>query len=129
MKHTAPRTSSGFTIIELLVVIVIIGILATISIVSFNGIQQRAAATVLMSDLKNASAQLEIDKFSNNEQYPLISTALKASPGTTYQYTSNGTSYCLSATSDRGGVTPYHVASTNLSLTSGVCTGHTPPSS
>ena len=39
----------GFTIVELLIVIVIIGILAAITIVSFNGVQQRArnAQTVL----------------------------------------------------------------------------------
>jgi len=36
------RARGGFTIIELLVVIVVIGILATITIVAFNGVQQRA---------------------------------------------------------------------------------------
>ena len=36
------KTTSGFTIIELLVVIVVIAILAAISIVSYNGIQKRA---------------------------------------------------------------------------------------
>ena len=34
--------SSGFTIVELLIVIVVIAILAAISIVAYNGIQQRA---------------------------------------------------------------------------------------
>lgn len=34
--------SSGFTIVELLIVIVVIGVLAAITIVSFNGIQNRA---------------------------------------------------------------------------------------
>ncbi len=34
--------SKGFTIVELLIVIVVIAILATISIVTYNGIQQRA---------------------------------------------------------------------------------------
>lgn len=37
------RTNSGFTIVELLIVIVVIGILAAITIVAYNGIQQRAA--------------------------------------------------------------------------------------
>lgn len=39
------KSKSGFTIIELLIVIVIIAILATITIVAFNGIQQRARNT------------------------------------------------------------------------------------
>lgn len=36
------KTTSGFTIVELLIVIVIIAILAAITIVAYNGIQQRA---------------------------------------------------------------------------------------
>ena len=41
----ATRKQSGFTIIELLIVIVVIAILAAISIVAYNGIQQRARNT------------------------------------------------------------------------------------
>jgi len=37
-----PKTKSGFTIVELLIVIVVIGILATIAIIAYSGIQQRA---------------------------------------------------------------------------------------
>lgn len=39
------KSKSGFTIVELLIVIVVIAILATISIVAYNGIQQRAKNT------------------------------------------------------------------------------------
>ena len=37
----------GFTIVELLIVIVVIAILAAISVVAYNGIQERAKATAL----------------------------------------------------------------------------------
>lgn len=46
----------GFTIVELLIVIVIIGILAAITIVAYNGIQQRARDSARVSDL-NAVAK------------------------------------------------------------------------
>ena len=45
---------SGFTIVELLIVIVVIGILAAITIVAYNGIQQRAQASAIVSDLRAA---------------------------------------------------------------------------
>ena len=47
----------GFTIVELLIVVVIIAILATITIVTYNGIVNRASDTAVMSDLKNATSK------------------------------------------------------------------------
>ena len=44
MKRRAQR-KTGFTIVELLIVIVVIAILAAISIVAYSGIQERAEAT------------------------------------------------------------------------------------
>lgn len=42
---------SGFTIVELLIVIVVIGILAAITVVAFRGVQERARMTAAQSDL------------------------------------------------------------------------------
>jgi len=54
------RSRTGFTIVELLVVIVVIGILAAITIVSYTGISGRATSASLQSDLSNAKKQLEL---------------------------------------------------------------------
>ena len=48
MKHK----QTGFTIVELLIVIVVIGVLAAITIVAFNGIQNRANDSTVQSDLR-----------------------------------------------------------------------------
>lgn len=59
------KTKSGFTIIELLIVIVVIGILAAITIVAYNGIQGRARDNDRVTDmnsLKKALALFYVDK-------------------------------------------------------------------
>jgi type IV pilus assembly protein PilA len=53
---------NAFTIVELITVIVIIGILATITVIAFTGVSQKAIIATLQSDLKNATTQLELDK-------------------------------------------------------------------
>jgi prepilin-type N-terminal cleavage/methylation domain-containing protein len=59
----------GFTIVELLVVIVTIGILAAITMVSYSGVTQRATEAVLQSDLANASKRLKM-YFTEYGYYP-----------------------------------------------------------
>jgi len=59
----------GFTIVELLIVIVIIGILAAITIVSFIGINNKATVASIQSDLSNAQTQLKFFLV-DNSAYP-----------------------------------------------------------
>src|SRR5680860_649893 len=46
----------GFTIVELIIVISVIAILASLTIVAYNGIQQGARDKVVLSDLENMDA-------------------------------------------------------------------------
>jgi len=47
----------GFTIVELLIVIVVIGILAGVTVVGYNGISNRANDTAVQNDLRNFGAK------------------------------------------------------------------------
>lgn len=52
------KKQTGFTVVELLIVIVVIAILATISIVAYNGIQSRARTSAHKADAVQASKQI-----------------------------------------------------------------------
>lgn len=60
MKNQKKSLSSAFTIVELLIVIVIIGILAAITIVSYTGIAKKANEATIQADLVNASKKIKM---------------------------------------------------------------------
>lgn len=64
-------TSKGFTIVELLIVIVVIAILAAITIVSYNGITARATETQIVTEAKQAVTLLKAF-YAENGRYPTI---------------------------------------------------------
>ncbi len=63
------KRSEGFTIIELLIVIVVIAILATLVIVTFTGIQQRARDSQRQTDINALDSHIEA-YFATNGNYP-----------------------------------------------------------
>lgn len=113
---------SGFTIVELLIVIVVIGILATITIVAYTGIQSQVASSVLKSDLKNADLKLALLKVDGGE-YPSDTSSLTKSGGTTYEYDSDGETYCLTAWSNQAEAS-FHIENGGP-VEDGPCDGHT----
>ena len=60
----------GFTIVELLIVIVVIGILAAITVVAFSTAQSRARDSARAADIKSIIKALESYKVTNG-QYPV----------------------------------------------------------
>ena len=84
----------AFTIVELLVVIVVIGILAAITIVSYSGISNKAISASLQSDLDGVSKQLRM----YNVEYGYYPSALDGSncPSTP----TPDRKYCLKFSSD-----------------------------
>jgi len=123
-KTSTSVKTSAFTIVELLIVIVVIGILAAITIVAFNGVQQKARTATLQSDLKNAATQIGII-YADTGVYPVDIPDLKKSDSTIlhYAYISNS-SYCLSGT-DSSSSTWYRISNTEGVRTGACPTGGT----
>src|SRR5664279_4840927 len=69
MNSLKKRSQQGFTIVELLIVIVVIGILAALVITTYNGIQQKGRNTERTTDLKAVQGQLEA-YYAQNGRYP-----------------------------------------------------------
>lgn len=69
------NTRRGFTIVELLIVIVVIAILAAISIVAYNGIQQRARDSERSAEMQTVEKALAM-YFIDNGSYPTCSNAV-----------------------------------------------------
>ncbi len=64
------RQKLGFTIVELLIVVVVIAILAAITIVAYNGIQNRAKDSAARSAVSQINKKMSTYTVTNNETYP-----------------------------------------------------------
>lgn len=70
LKKTSQK---GFTIVELLIVIVVIGILAALVLNTFSGVQRRARDSQRQTDVNSIATQLEV-YYNDRGGYPLANT-------------------------------------------------------
>ena len=120
------KSSKAFTLVELLVVIVVIAILATISIVAYNGIQERARGVAVSSALRQASQKIALWQVDNPGEAPpnLSEVGVTNTDSITYQYSpsNNDQDYCITAT--QGNTSYYLNSTTQQAPTKGGCPGH-----
>ena len=64
------RAKSGFTLVEILIVVVILGILAAIVIPQFTSASTEAKEAALVSDLQSVRSQIELYKIHHNDELP-----------------------------------------------------------
>lgn len=64
------RAKSGFTLVEILIVVVILGILAAIVIPQFTEASTEAKTSSLCTDLQTVRSQIELYKIQHNDNLP-----------------------------------------------------------
>lgn len=94
MKKMLKRKSKGFTLVELLIVIVIIGILAGMMMLSTGGATAKAEATKIVADLRNMKAAA-VMVYADSGKWPTAIASLdeyidQKLEGTNYTVVSDG---------------------------------------
>jgi prepilin-type N-terminal cleavage/methylation domain-containing protein len=131
------QKQTGFTIVELLIVIVVIAILAAITIVAYNGIQDRAKESGSQGASSQASKKMAAYAVDNSDQYPedeegfltyaqlneATGSGAGVTQGSTYQYSvgAGRRTYCLTTTTN--GIS-YYTTEAGQTPTKGACDGH-----
>jgi prepilin-type N-terminal cleavage/methylation domain-containing protein len=103
------KNKNGFTIVELLIVIVVIGILAAITIVAFNGVTKRANTAAVQSEIEQ-NAKTIMAAAAINGQYSnidvmtpsTVSLKFNASRYKVLSYCSTATSFVLAGQTTTG---------------------------
>lgn len=119
----------GFTIVELLIVVVVIAVLAAITIAAFNGIQNRAKESALRSATSQAAKKVIAIAAQNNDIYPadktefLAKAALSESSSLEYVYmtTDSLKGFCISTDNPSDVDNAYAISSGAGSLVQGTC--------
>jgi len=115
----------GFTIVELLIVIVVIGILAAITIVAFNGVQNKAKASAAQSAVSQANKKILTYAAENADQYPpsLSAAGVTNTQGLEYSYNNDVSPRTYGVTVTNGAFS-YYVSNTVTQPATGGYAGH-----
>lgn len=96
----------GFTLVEILIVVVILGILAAVVIPQFTNASESARASSLTSQLQTLRSQLELTQIQHQGYYPDLSTNWNYLTGTTDPFSTSAGVY-TAADDDADDVGPY----------------------
>ena len=106
------HTQQGFTIAELIIVIVVIGILATVSIVGYGSWRTSTAKSEVQSNLNGVVSAMESARGFNNGYPVSIPSTIQQNNNVTLAYVrGDSSSYCITGTSTVRNSVVYYVDS------------------
>jgi len=108
--HARKMVAKGFTLVEILIVVVILGILAAIVIPQFTNASESAKASSLVSQLQTLRSQIELYRNQHGDLYPTTN----GDPASAWVWTKmtlitdeTGKTYATKAAADAAGVQSY----------------------
>jgi prepilin-type N-terminal cleavage/methylation domain-containing protein len=123
MNKTKRREQSkGFTIVEIVVVVVVLSILSTIGYFAIQGWRTRTAQGEVSSDLNQAVSAMEAARTFSSGYPASIPTTFKASANVTVTLkTVTATSFCMEGASKVVPSVVYKATNTSKTPVSGTC--------
>jgi len=116
------KTSRGFTLVEIVVAIAIIGTLLGLTVFAIGNWRTRTAQNEVSSDLNSVSAAMEAARNFSTGYPATISTTFTASRNVTVTLkSSSATAYCAEAASKVVPTVIYHVGSASRVPVAGAC--------
>lgn len=124
-KNNLYKRVSAFTLVELLIVVVVIGIIATLVGLAYSGVKDRAHVATIQRDLSNGADLLAVDDL-KNRQFPPNKAEANLGDGLpssedvslTYVPGADYSSYCLQASRENNTM---HVTNEDSEPTDGLC--------
>lgn len=110
------QNKNGFTIVELIIVIIVIGILAAVTIVGYGAWRTNIATSNVKSDLTGISSAMDGARNFSNTYPTSIPSSFSASPDVTATYMyGDGQSYCINAVSKKVPSVAYYLKTGTIS--------------
>lgn len=129
-RHPMQDYRSGFTIVELVIVMVIIAILATVSVIAYGNMRNRADTSRVQSSLVQAVKKITLYYADNADTYPqnLSDIGIYDTASVAFQYSSNNSvsprEFAITASNGVAGSTVYHQTSAVSQPVAGIAPGH-----
>lgn len=122
LMHTHAK-HHGFTIVEVVIMVTVIALLATITIFGFGSWRARTATTEVKGALTNLATSLK-SEMNFNSTYPAsVPSTYRPSTGVTITYvmSGGGTAYCARGTSTAVSTVIWYISNTNPTPSQTAC--------